>query len=110
MLRMLAICPDHAKQAAAQWVQSKGWGDSAGELPLSPTGLGPATHWCGVSLIGENALAILESPRPSPEDAALLKVVQVRVRDTQDPLAFVAEVLAELGLQFMQEDGGDVAG
>jgi hypothetical protein len=96
------IVPASYVNHANTFSESMGWGNVVYSVALSPSGSPPATHYGCRPDVTEGFLALLENP---PEAAqSVLSVVDIDIRDSDDPFSHWSEVLADRGLEMVRDE------
>ncbi|WRH62048.1 MAG: hypothetical protein RSE12_17000 [Fuscovulum sp.] len=102
MKSAVLIAPGSARAAANALAAKMGWGTENYSVPLSPTGATPATHWGCRADVSDSFVALLENP--PAEAVAVIAVLTIDLREGGDPRGHFLEVIASLGLQFVQSE------
>lgn len=101
MTSAVLILPDAYRGAGNAFGVAQGWGEGNFSVPLSASGLPPATHWgCRADVLG-GFLELMANP---PDEAApLLAAMVYSFDDTRMPFDHWTEVLAVNGLVRVQD-------
>lgn len=96
MTNAVMILPAAYLDAGNAFGVAQGWGEGNFSVPLSASGIAPATHWGCCAEVGPGFLAMMASP---PAEAAPLVAVMVSsFDDARMPFDHWSDVLAANGL------------
>ena len=104
MTSAVLILPDAYRAAGDAFGVAQGWGDGNFSVPLSATGLEPATHYGCRADVTEGFLAMMADP--PPEAVPLLAVMVSSFADGVQPYDHWTETLAENNLTRVEVDAG----
>ncbi len=99
MTSAIMIVPAEHLDAANAFAVGMGWGPGNYSVPLSPTGLDPATHWGLCATVGQGFLDLLASP--PPEALPILAVVNIGISGELIGADHFAAVTSAMGLQLV---------
>ena len=102
MTSAVIIVPATALAAGNALGEAMGWGPENFTVALSATGSSPATHYLCRAEVGPSFADLLADPPPVA--AAVLPLVMIDMRETDDPYAHAMDVLAAQGLQLVQQE------
>ena len=97
MTSAVLIIPDSYKDSANSFGVSQGWGEGNFSVPLSTSGLQPATHWGCRAEVTQSFVDMVENP--SPENTPLVSVLIYSFSDTMEPYDHWIETLTSEGLK-----------
>lgn len=104
MTSAVLILPAAYRDAGNAFVVAQGWGEDNFSVPLSATGLEPATHY---GCRAEVDQAFVESVQnPMPEAAPLVSVMVSSFADNVQPYDHWIATLAENNLTRVEVDAG----
>ncbi len=102
MTNAVMILPAAYLDAGNAFGVAQGWGEGNFSVPLSASGIAPATHWGCCAEVSQGFLLLMENP--PPEAVPLLSVMVYSFNDTVMPYDHWTATLAENNLQRVPYD------